>query len=171
MSRFHVSGTGGFDDIPNILSSPAGPAVRFYTTYLQKVWSNECAGLFTTPYDDFYAKDMEHVFTDGRVEIGGHACWEFFRDYYGEYKKCSQEGISWMVIAEEGKQFYEMWGQSVMKFTFKGSEVEHAVPRFFCYTIGKADEGKGTDGLQVRKLRDYYNEPLIYKKAYVSSKM
>ncbi|KAK5135327.1 hypothetical protein LTR08_005431 [Meristemomyces frigidus] len=141
------------------------------TRYLQHVWSNNCAGLFTTPYDVLYAKDLEHHFTDGHVEVGGEVCWDFFRQYYGEYDFCTQDAIAWTVIVLEENQGYELWGQSVMKFKFKSSGTEHALPRFFCYTIGKADEGKGTDGLQVRKLRDYYNQPLIYRTAYDKSKL
>ena len=167
---FHVSGTGALDD-PSVLDSAAGPALRFYGKYLQKIWSNDCAGLFnvTIPYDEFYAADLKHFFTDGHSEVGGPACWEFFRKYYGQYDSVTQDSIAWVVIAKGGDNGYELWGQSLMHFKFEGSEKERSVPRFFCYTIGKADEGKGTDGLQVRMLRDYYNEPLIWRESYADS--
>ena len=150
----------------NALDTPAGPGLHFYMQYLKQIWSHDCAGLFTTPFDTFYAADLEHHFSDGRVEVGGEKCWQFFRDYYGEYSKCSQDPISWVVVADDENETFQMHGQGLLKFTFKGDTIEHTLPRMFEYTIGKADLGKGTFGLQVRRLRDYYNEPLIYRTAY-----
>lgn len=52
---------------------------------------------------------------------------------------------------------------TTMLWLDKGGEKVVEVPQSFIHTLGNADEGKGTDGLQIRQLRNYFERTAIEK--------
>lgn len=54
-----------------------------------------------------------------------------------------------------------VYAEFLTHFWFRGEEDELKVPRFFVFTIGKAEEAAGTDGLQFEEVRLFWDTGVI----------
>lgn len=59
------------------------------------------------------------------------------------------------MVSDDEKATHTIHIEVLTKLPVEGKAVDW--PQAFAYTLGKADEGKGTVGLQFRELRCYYD--------------
>ena len=62
-----------------------------------------------------------------------------------------------MILVTEGESLYKFHVEIITKLQAEGGKRVVEVPQAFVYTLGMADAGKGTQGLQFRELRNYYD--------------
>ncbi|KAF2161139.1 hypothetical protein M409DRAFT_28469 [Zasmidium cellare ATCC 36951] len=109
---------------------PSHPALDFYTLYGQK-FPKTPEQWKTTNWEDFYSKD------------------------YGPFPTITREMLSLNIVSDSEKGTHEIHAEFLTKLPSSKGVVE--LPQAFVYTLGEADEGKGTSGWQIRELRCYYD--------------
>ncbi|KAK3664875.1 hypothetical protein LTR22_004181 [Elasticomyces elasticus] len=125
------------------------PALHFYRTYLKDFGENYS----TAQPEAYYAKDY------GSVIDGG--IWEYVgRELYGGFQKVSREMLSLIVVSNDEAGTHDIHINLVTSL-HKSEHNKVDLPQAFTYTLGKADEAKGTLGLQFRKLRCYYDWSIL----------
>ncbi|KAK5674906.1 hypothetical protein LTS10_012318 [Elasticomyces elasticus] len=131
------------------------PALHFYRTYLKDFGENYS----TAQPEAYYAKDCSMVMPDGSVINGG--IWEYVgRELYGGFQKVSREMLSLIVVSNDKTGTHDVHINLVTSLHMsEHNKVD--LPQAFTYTLGKTDEGKGTLGLQFRKLRCYYDWSML----------
>lgn len=139
---------------PEVIQSH--PALQFYAIYGRKFPTTDSQWQ-TQDFEEFYSADCKTILPNNKVLSTGQTGWDFFRRLYSTFPKVERELRSGIVVSDEeveGK--YEIHVEFITKlFTAEKGVVE--LPQSFVYVLGKADEGKGTLGLQIRELRNYYD--------------
>lgn len=62
-----------------------------------------------------------------------------------------------MIVVTEGESLYRIHAEFITKLQVEGEERMVESPQAFVYTLGQADAEKGTQGMQFRELRNYYD--------------
>ncbi|TKA30109.1 hypothetical protein B0A50_02828 [Salinomyces thailandicus] len=138
---------------------PDHPALQFYATYGQDFTQ---AFQSTSP-ERYYAADCQMHAVDNSILKGGEVLWQYFGQLYPMFPKVTRNFLS-IVIVSDNSGTHEMHNEMITTLYLDAQGNEKVeVPQAFTYTIGQADEGKGTYGLQFRKLRCYYDMSLIDK--------
>ncbi|KZV99652.1 hypothetical protein EXIGLDRAFT_746072 [Exidia glandulosa HHB12029] len=117
---------------------------------------------FYAEYAAAFAKPVVHYDTDGRVIHGGKALWQALDELFSPFEH-EHEPKSWVLISNSDDGTYELHVEIVSTFRLPGRDDPLTIPRFFIYTIAKADEGKGTRGLQHRVLKSFWNRGELEK--------
>ncbi|SMQ47988.1 unnamed protein product [Zymoseptoria tritici ST99CH_1A5] len=132
------------------------PVLGFYAAYGQ-AFPKTPEEWRTVPFEDWYSADCQTIQVNGTVIDGGEQSWDFFRRLYASFPKVEREVLSFIVEEDETNQVYKLHATFTTKlFADEGRRIVE-VPQSFIYTLGKADPGKGTQGLQFRELRNYYD--------------
>lgn len=152
--------THAFTGTPPASAAREIPAIRFYSAY-----SEAFANHFdTTPSDKFYAASCKMHLTDGSLRTDGAEMWKFFGSLYSAFPKVTRDLLSFIVVSDDDAGTHQIHTQFVTSLHLDASgQRKIDVPQAFVYTLGKADEGKGTEGLQFVELRNYYDRSLIDK--------
>ena len=87
--------------------------------------------------------------------------WTFFKSLYGMIAKVTREIITMIVVSDDEAGTHRIHVELVTTLYPAEGRQPVPVPQTFVYVLGKADEGKGTDGLQFKELRNYYDYSLI----------
>jgi hypothetical protein len=151
------------------LSSHENNALRFYGTYV-KAWA-DMATLRQTSPSRFYSDDHVAIMPDSTIISGNADLWSFMMSQYGQFFKTERECESLILLSDSDKQTHEIHVRFQMKIYVKAGDENPAavVPQYFVYTLGKADEGAGTLGLQFRELKNYYDKSVIQRVATLST--
>ncbi|KAK4631758.1 hypothetical protein CLAFUW4_03115 [Fulvia fulva] len=136
-------------------SANSHPALRFYAEYGQNFPKTEEAWA-TTPWESYYSADCRMRMVDGTYIEGGAKCWQFFRKLYARFPAVEREMLS-MIVVTEGESLYRIHAEFITKLQVEGEERMVESPQAFVYTLGQADAEKGTQGMQFRELRNYYD--------------
>ena len=135
------------------------PAMKFYSKYANDFGKN----FNTTEADRYYADDCKVTMPDNSVidmNQGSRGLWQFFgRGLYGMFPRVERNILSLIVVSDDQKGTHDIYMQTITSLHTGEETVD--VPQSFTYTLGKADVGKGTDGLQFRALRCFYDRSLI----------
>ena len=129
-------------------------ALQFYSAYGQKFPKTE-EQWQTQDFEEFYSADCKTILVDHSVLSGGAASWQYFRKLYLKYPKVERDILSIIVVSDDAAETHKIHAEFLTKLHTAKGVVE--LPQSFVYTLGKADEGKGTLGLQFRELRNYYD--------------
>ena len=132
------------------------PVLKFYQQY-----SVGFDNLYNTDPLRFYATLSTITFPDGAVLQGASKIWAFYQQIYGSFGKTTGECLSMHIFADEATGTYTLHIELIRSLHGRGDGDEVKVPQYFVYSIGKADPGAGTDGLQIRGVRCYYDYSLI----------
>lgn len=131
--------------------------LQFYEAYgksfpkTQEEWE-------TVPFENWYSTSCKTILVDNTIIPTGQESWNYFRNLYARFPKVEREVLSFIVVGDDEKQEWKLHAEFRTKlFVGKGGEREVVVPQSFVYTVGRADEGKGTMELQFRELRNYYD--------------
>ncbi|KAK3669887.1 hypothetical protein LTR78_010268 [Recurvomyces mirabilis] len=137
------------------------PAMKFYSKYVQDFGKR----FDTTQPDRYYADDCRVTMPDNSIidmSQGSRGLWQFFgRELYGMFPKVERDLLSLIIVTDDQKGTHDIHMQTITSLHTGKGKVD--VPQSFTYTLGEADEGKGTNGLQFRALRCFYDRSLIAK--------
>ncbi|PPJ57227.1 hypothetical protein CBER1_02782 [Cercospora berteroae] len=143
------------------------PALQFYAIYGRKFPTTDSQWQ-TQDFEEFYSSDCKTLLPNNKILSTGEAGWEHFRRLYSTFPKVERELRSGIVVYSDDedkgkwKGKYEIHVEFITKlYTTADDEKDGGgvveLPQSFVYVLGKADEGKGTLGLQIRELRNYYD--------------
>lgn len=139
---------------------PDHPALRFYATYGKQF--SEHFG--TTQAQDFYAASCKMHAVDQSVLEGGEVLWKYFASLYSAFPRVTRDFLTLIVVSDDEAGTHTIHIEIITTLYLDAQgERKVNVPQAFVYVLGKADEGKGTYGLQFRELRCYYDMSLIDK--------
>jgi hypothetical protein len=138
---------------------PPHPVLQFYPKYTAGF-----ANLENTDPTRFYSESSTIAFTDGTTLQGATKIWAFYRQTYGPFTRstgASADLLSLHIISDEATGTHTLHMEMIRYLQGHKHEDVVKVPQYFVYTIGKADPGAGTDGLQIKEVRCYYDYGLI----------
>jgi hypothetical protein len=120
----------------------------------------DSCNLTGTPSSAFYSPVAIFRDTKGDVHIGGDVIWNGMSRLFSPFSKIHHEVVELRVLpGVNGRDV--VYAEFLTHFWFRGEEYELKVPRFFVFTIGKAEEGTGTDGLQFEEVRLFWDTGVI----------
>lgn len=117
----------------------------------------------------YYSKHCVMVLPDGTLSTGYEAMWNFFNHIYSGYLKVTRDVHSLILVLDDEEGTGRIYSQLDTRLYYKPDQCI-VVPQSFVYTVGKAEEGVGTDGLQFIDLKCYYDMSLIEKAAKLRGK-
>ncbi len=111
----------------------------------------------------FYNARCKMHLPDRSITEGTATLWPFFKSIYGPFEKVTREMLTLTLVSNDEKETHNLHIELIT--TLHPGKGRPPVPlaQAFCYVIGKADEGKGTDGFQFHGLRCYYDRSLLQK--------
>jgi hypothetical protein len=84
---------------------------------------------------------------------------------FAPFEKLVVEGLNFLVVDESdaasGKVGYVMFAKLRLDYYLKGDKVSIEVPRMFLFEIGKDEDGEGWDGLQIFRVKLYFDTSLL----------
>ena len=132
-------------------------ALNFIEKYSTKVDSLD---LSSTPSNAFYAPFAIFHDTKGDVHITGPQIWEWMKRLFSPFSEIKHEVVELRVMPDsEGRDI--VYGEFLTHFRLRGEEDEIVAPRFFVFTVGEAEGGAGTDGLQIHEVRLFWDTGII----------
>ncbi|KAF2092933.1 hypothetical protein NA57DRAFT_81867 [Rhizodiscina lignyota] len=136
------------------------PVLSFYAKYgANFIKPNEFRD---APFDDFYSADTVFTETDGTIIHGGAVVWEHYDELFGPFQH-THDAKSFVLITDKEEEKYTLYIEDVTTFVPHGKTEGTTIPRFFIYTIRKADPGKGTDGFQICAIRNFFDKTPLQK--------
>ena len=132
------------------------PVLKFYQKY-----SVGFDNLYHTDPLRFYADSSTITFPDGKVLQGASKIWVFYQQIYGSFGKTTGECLSLHLLSDEATGTYTLHMELIRSLRGREDGNEVKVPQYFVYSIGKADPGAGSDGLQIHGVRCYYDYSLL----------
>lgn len=142
----------------------AHPVLEFLANY-QQVYNFDFTAIRS---ERFYSKHCLMHLPDASQITGYKDMWDFFNLVYGGYGKVTRDLLS-LILVPDGdiERTGKVYIQVHTRLFYDASDESKSilVPQSFVYTVGKADEGVGTDGLQFVELRCYYDMSLVKKAA------
>ncbi|KAE8445508.1 hypothetical protein EG329_013398 [Mollisiaceae sp. DMI_Dod_QoI] len=127
--------------------------LRFLEKYLQQIDSLNIAA---HPWSAFYSQDALFHDTRGDVYISGDHIWTWLRRNFSPFEKSLHEVIELRVIPDEDGK-HVVYGEFLTHLRLKEDKHDVVAPRFFVFIVGRADSGKGTDGLQIREASVFWD--------------
>lgn len=140
----------------SITALPTHPILAFYRKYAAGF-----ADLENTDPHRFYAESSKIVFTDGTELQGASRLWAFYRQIYGSFTQSKGDFLSLHLVSDETAGTHTLHMEVIRNLQGQKDEDVVKVPQYFVYNIGRADPGAGTDGLQIKEVRCYYDYALI----------
>lgn len=71
--------------------------------------------------------------------------------------KLDRDLISMIIVSDDERGTHAIHTVWLTRLPAYGGKRTVELPQAFVHTLGKADEGKGTMGMQIRELRNYYD--------------
>lgn len=133
------------------------PVLGFYVKYSFDFFHH----LNSTDGNLYYAGNATMTFTDGTTLQGAPGIWKFYRQIYGTFEKDTAEVLSVHLVSDDDNVAHILHIELVRKLSGPDGGTVFEVPQYFVYTIGKANAGEGTDGLQIKKLKVYYDYSVL----------
>ena len=149
----------------DLASLPDHPAINFYKKYGAAFQTN----LEGTQPTRFYDSDVINYLTTcspgGERDAihGAQNCWNAFLKLYATFERNSYEILTFTVVSDEERGTHVIHMEAITSLHLKHGKGFVRVPQMFVYTIGKAKDGEGTDGLAFKEVRNYYNPDDIEK--------
>ncbi|CAI7670252.1 unnamed protein product [Penicillium discolor] len=119
----------------------------------------------TTPPTQYYASNATLVNVDQSSICGAREIWDYYIDIYGQFERCVHDLISIIVLSDEESGKHTVIVETTNNLHLKDGKGIVPVPQAFVYDIAKSEEGCGTDGLQIWKLKCYFDKGLLEKAA------
>lgn len=133
------------------------PALEFYAKYTKDVKEN----FRTLDPEKYYNARCKMYLTDHSLVEGSDNLWKFVSDLYSKFPKVTRDLITLIVVSDYENETHRLHLEIITSLHAAEDAQPTKIPQSFVYTLGKADEGKGTDGFQVCELRCYYDFSLI----------
>jgi hypothetical protein len=131
-------------------------ALRFIESYQQKLETLD----FSSPSSDFFAANSIFHNTKGDVYISGPHIWACHAKELVAFDQARHELVEARVVTEcEDREV--IYGEFVTNFRLKGIPEEIAVPRFMVWIVAAAEQGKGTNGLQIQEASVFWDTGII----------
>lgn len=144
--------------LPSDIWTREHPVLQYYGAYGKDFGQNHA----TTQPDRYYAEDCKMFLPDLSIVEGGKHIWRYTgSELYGAFPKVTRDVLEFIVVSNDETRTHKVHIQLVTTLHTGKGKID--VPQAFMYTVGKADEGKGTNGLQFRELKCYYDRSLIEK--------
>ncbi|PYI12607.1 hypothetical protein BO78DRAFT_435073 [Aspergillus sclerotiicarbonarius CBS 121057] len=153
------------------LKTSPHPILTWYHKYVTDFTTSKT----TTPATKYYASTATLTNPDNSIISGAQQIWDYYIEMYGRFERCGYEVISVMAVTDtdtdEGKreEKHTLIVECTTSLYLKGGGAGRKVslPQAFVYEIGNAEEGegKGEDGLQIWRLRVYFDKGLLMKAA------
>lgn len=87
---------------------------------------------------------------------------DIFANNYNGFAKVTRECHSFILVSDPKQGTHEIHATYTTSLHLDAeSQKVLPVPQAFVYALGKADEGQGTDGLEFKSIRNYYDFGLI----------
>jgi len=137
--------------------SRQSPSLRFLEEYSKTIDSLD---LSSTPSSKFYAPFAKFHDPKGGVCISGRDIWDSMKRLFTPFDRVNHELIEARVV-QDGSGKDVVYAQFLTHFRLRGDEEEILAPRFFVYTVGKADGGEGMDELQLYEVRLFWDTGIL----------
>lgn len=126
------------------------PYLNFFISYAT-IWQNE-SKLLTIAPTSLYAESCVFIKPDNSMIVGVDQIWPLLKTQYGQFAKTAREPLSLIMVSDPDTSKHELHLNIVLSLyrTLDAEPVK--LLQSFVYEIGEADEGAGTDGLQIKKL-------------------
>ncbi|GFP58756.1 hypothetical protein ACSS6W_008530 [Trichoderma asperelloides] len=132
------------------------PVLAFYAKY-----AKDFQDLANTAAEAYYTHDAYINLPHGASFTGRDRLWAFYKQLYGIFRANPIEQFYTLTVVSDAVGTHTLHMEYVRGLhSHDGSSVTR-VPQVFVYEIGAATEGEGTDGLQIRGLRCYYDVSLM----------
>lgn len=137
----------------DLSSVPFNPALNWYMHYVN-VFDADIHAAAKDP-TRFYSSKAINYSADGSVIKGGKAVWDDYLFLWGSFAKLTRELRTIIFESDEGKGTHVVHAEAVTICHLQGGKGTVAIPTSFVYTLAKAEEGAGEDGLQIWEIRSY----------------
>lgn len=111
----------------------------------------------------FYSSKAINYSADGSVIKGAEAIWDDYLFLWGSFAKLSRDLRTIIFVSDEESGRHVVHAEAVTVCHLKGDKGTVAVPTSFVYTLAKAEEGAGEDGLQIWEIRSYLDIATLEK--------
>lgn len=135
-----------------------------FTWYARYAHDFDYAKTTTLP-TRYYSSTAEIIHPDGSSTSGGRQIWYYYITLYGQFERISHDIISATALTDDQNGNHTLIIEVLTSLYPKGGKNKVSLPQGFVYEIRKAESGFGTDGLQIRKLRCYFDKGLLQSAA------
>lgn len=111
----------------------------------------------------FYSSKAINYAADGGINRGANAIWNDYQFLWGHFAKLTRELRTIIFVSDDEKGTHVVHAEVVTVCHLKNGKGTVGVPTSFVYTIAKAEEGAGEDGLQIWEIRSYLDLGTIEK--------
>ncbi|KAL7919618.1 hypothetical protein ACQKWADRAFT_329499 [Trichoderma austrokoningii] len=132
------------------------PVLAFYAKY-----AKDFQNLANTPAESYYTRDAYIYLPHGTFFTGRDRLWSFYKQLYGAFQSNPIEQFHSLTVVSNAGGTHTLHVEYVRGLHSRDGSSTTRVPQVFVYEIGPAAEGEGTDGLQIRGLRCYYDVGLM----------
>ena len=142
------------------MSSRQSRILRFVEKYTLRI---DSLHLSSTPSTTFYSSLA--IFHDhkGDAHLGGSAIWQKMQHLFAPFSMIYHEVVEIRVVpCPDGRD--TVYAEFLTHFWLKGdgpNGEEIVAPRFFVWTVGDAEEGEGTEGLQFLEVRLFWDTGIL----------
>jgi hypothetical protein len=135
-------------------------ALRFLEKYVAMVDSRN----LSKPYLEWFTPDAAFQDADGTIYEGGAAVWDFMGKLFGVADTVTHDILKVKVENDDNGSMVTL--ETITNFMIKNVAEPHlAIPRLLEFSIGKSvADSQGTDGLQIYKLRVWWDKSSLSKK-------
>ena len=132
------------------------PILAFYAKYTQAFQD-----LANSPVAAYYSRDAYISLPHGASFTGRDRIWAFYEQLYGAFRANTIEQFYTLTIVSDAAGTHTLHIEYVRGLQSRDGSYVTRVPQVFVYEFGPAAEGEGTDGLQIRGIRCYYDVGLM----------
>ena len=143
-----------------LTSQPENPVLAFYLTYALAFKKSRSTAIPT----DFYASTSVLTNIDNTTITGAQAIWDYYIQLYKPFE-VDHEIVSMTVVTDEDSGDNTLIGEFVTGLARNDRKETVKLPQAFVYEIRKAEEGKGSGGLQIWAIRCYFDRGLLKEAA------
>lgn len=137
--------------------------LRFVEKYFDTIDSLKVE---STPSTAFFAPSAVFHDTKGDVYFSGPHIWDWMKRLFKPFDTILHEVVELRVISEGDRDV--VYGEFMRHFRLRGDKTEIISPTFVVLTVGPAEEGGGTDGLQAYEVSVFWDTGIVSR--YVRSK-
>ncbi|RHZ45037.1 uncharacterized protein CDV56_102926 [Aspergillus thermomutatus] len=136
----------------------SNPILEFYAKYAKDFRFAKSS----TPPTAYYSTASKLINTDATIIFGAQAIWDYYIALYGQFERCEYEVISLTVIHDDETGKHTLTGEFLNTLHLKDNKGTVTLPQTFIYEIANAEEGCGTDGLQIWEVRCYFDRGILH---------
>ncbi|KAJ6076892.1 hypothetical protein N7499_008873 [Penicillium canescens] len=153
-----------------VLRGPLGPSTisshPILSWYAKYAVDFDTAKVTTSPLN-YYASTATLVNPDNSAISGAQQIWDYYIALYGQFERCGHEVISVTVLSNDQTEKHTLIVEVTTLLTPNGGTETVPLPQAFVYEIAEAEQGHGTDGLQIWSLRCYFDKGVLQNAAGV----